>query len=67
MSKFYFAPNTVQRYKTPYKLRNAKHLARWMVHTIIIFLSLALLSGVVRGCISSSAPAALKAEKKVTT
>ncbi len=49
MSKFFLAPGTVERYKTPYKLRNAKYLVRWMVRAIVLVCVIGFVSGFVRG------------------
>lgn len=67
MSKFFLAPGTVEHYKTPYKLRNVKYLARWMCRAVLIILLLAFISGVVRGCMLSPQPAAKKTTQKVMT
>lgn len=49
MSKFFLAPGTVERYIAPYKLRNAKYLARWMVRAIVVVCVIGFVSGFVRG------------------
>jgi uncharacterized membrane protein len=61
--KHHFAPGAV----THYKARNAKHLARWAVRVVVILLSLALLSGVLKGCIYAASHAPVQQTKKVTT
>jgi hypothetical protein len=49
MSKFFLASGTVERHKTPYKLRNPKYLACWMVRAIVVVCVISFVSGFVRG------------------
>lgn len=50
-----------------YKQRNCKHLVRWLIKSMVIILSLALLSGVVRGCIYAATHTSEQQTKKVST
>lgn len=50
----YFAPGAIDAYRSP-KVRNARHLARWLVRVIVWLFVLSFASGLVRGCIVASA------------